>query len=334
MKVTTAMNSTTTTSKPNLLIYGETLIDEFPQQKVIGGAPFNVARSLALLGAKPLMITRIGQDADAALIRDEAVRTGLLLDGLQIDAEHPTGRVIVHMDAKENTSAHRFEILPNQAYDYIGSELVDQLLQQYFQETPPDLIYYGSLIQRSATSQQTLISILESDLTEGASKFLDLNLRDGQARLETITSSLNYCDMVKLNEDELQFVLQHCCPAAKDKRLVCESSSLLQACEALMAEFYMQAVIVTLGDKGYFYFDANGVCLHSLQQTPIAVQVVDTVGAGDAFTAMFIHGWQSNWPIEKTIAMANRFAAAICTVRGAVADHLDFYRQFLAQSAD
>lgn len=327
------MNHTTIDKKPNLLIYGEALIDEFPQEKVIGGAPFNVARSLSLLGARPLMLSRLGQDANADLIRAEAARTGLLVDGLQLDAEHPTGRVVVHMDEQGNNSSHRFEILPDQAYDYIDASLVEVVLRKVFKETPPDLIYYGSLIQRTAVSQQTLITILESDLTEGASKFLDLNLRDGQATVETISSSLNYCDMVKLNEDELQFVIQHCCPAASDLKIEHEPVSLRQACEALMAEFYMQAVIVTLGEKGYLYLDANGECLHSLEQAPAAVSVVDTVGAGDAFTAMFIYGWQSNWPIEKTLAMANHFAAAICTVRGAVAEHLDFYKDILAHSS-
>ncbi len=318
--------------KPNLLIFGEALIDEFSEQKVIGGAPLNVARSLSLLGARPILISRIGQDADGGLIEAELARTSLLLDGIQRDLEHATGRVLVHMEKHGDASSHRFEILPQQAYDYIDSASCEEVLTTVFAETPPDLIYYGSLIQRNAVSQQSLISILESDLTEGASKFLDLNLRDGQASLETIRASLNYCDMVKLNEDELQLVMQHCCPAFANAVLTSNAEGLLAACGALMSEFYMQAVIVTLGPRGYFYFDANGECIHSLEQELAEINLVDTVGAGDAFAAMFIFGWQSNWPIQKTLAVANQFAMAICGVRGAVAESLDFYTAYLANA--
>ncbi|MBC3874632.1 PfkB family carbohydrate kinase [Undibacterium flavidum] len=317
---------------PNLLIYGETLIDEFPQQKIIGGAPFNVARSLSLFGARPLMLSRVGRDQNGEAILAECARTGLSADGIQIDDQHPSGRVLVElMQAADglDVAAHRFEILNDQAYDYIDAEIIDDLLEKYFHEAPPDLIYFGSLIQRNEVSQSSLISLLEAEITEGASKFLDLNLRDEQASLETVISSLNYCDMVKLNEDELQYVIQHACPAAAAMTVDHDEAGLRLACEAVMAEYYMQAIIVTLGARGYFYLDANDVCLHSLDQPSAAVEVVDTVGAGDAFAAVFIYGWQSNWPIEKTLSAAHRFATAICGVRGAVADSLSFYSDWL-----
>lgn len=318
--------NTTIEKKPNLLIFGEALVDEFPRQQVIGGAPFNVARSLSLLGARPLMISRIGRDAAGALIQAEAERTGLSMEGMQFDDAQNSGRVLVHLAEQGDVCTHRFEILANQAYDYIDAHLLDVVLQRHFHDVPPDLIYFGSLIQRSEVSRETLVGLLESDVTEGASKFLDLNLRDGQASVETICASLNYCDMVKLNEDELQFVVQHCCP--RDAWLVVEStaSRLQLACEAIMAKFFMQAVIVTLGEKGYFYFDAEGKCVHSLDHAEDDIVIVDTVGAGDAFAAMFIMGWQAAWPIEKTLANANRFARAICGVRGAVAESDDIYR--------
>ena len=313
--------------KPNLLIFGETLIDEFPQEKVIGGAPFNVARSLSLLGARPLMISRIGDDENGQTIGAELIRTKLSAEAMQLDKQHATGRVVVHMPNTADPSSHRFEILNDQAYDYIDGKLVDALISQHFKEVPPDLIYFGTLIQRTAVSRDSLFSLLESDATEGATKFLDLNLRDGQASIETISASLNYADIVKLNEDELQFVIQHCCAAA-DLQLQHDPESLRTACQILMAEFYMQAIIVTLGAKGYFYLDANGECLHSLDQSQVSIEIVDTVGAGDAFAAVFIFGWQSNWALDRTLESANRFASAICGVRGAVSDSSDFYQNW------
>lgn len=336
---------------PNILVYGETLIDEFPQQNVIGGAPFNVARTLSLFGARPLMVSRIGQDQNGTAILAECARTGLSAEGIQIDAQHTSGRVVVELASASNTdcieggegtegiegiegiegttTTHRFHILGDQAYDYIDAQLVTTLMEKYYQDTPPDLIYFGSLIQRNETSQASLMALLEADITEGASKFLDLNLRDGQASLETIISSLNYCDMVKLNEDELAYVIQHACPAVAGTAIKYDEVGLRLACEAVMAEFYMQAIIVTLGARGYFYLDANGICLQSLDQSPAAIEIVDTVGAGDAFAAVFIYGWQSNWPIEKTLTAAHRFATTICGVRGAVAESKTFYQDAL-----
>lgn len=345
------MQNSQTANNPNIIIYGETLIDAFPEQNVIGGAPFNVARSLSLFGARPLMVSRIGKDQNGTDILAECARTGVDSEGIQVDAQHASGRVVVelirasenraeqnmNMNANANDHAaiqHRFHILPDQAYDYIDAEIMNAVLEKHYQQVPPDLIYFGSLIQRSAVSQASLIGLLEADMTEGASKFLDLNLRDGQASVDTIIRSLNYCDMVKLNEDELQYVIQHACPAAAGMDVTQDAAGLRLACEAVMAEYYMQAIIVTLGARGYFYLDVNGVCLHSLDQASAAIELVDTVGAGDAFAAVFIYGWQSNWPIEKTLHSAHRFATAICGVRGAVAKSATFYADWLQAFED
>ncbi|MBR7801098.1 PfkB family carbohydrate kinase [Undibacterium fentianense] len=323
----TEFNSST---KPNLLIYGETLIDEFPSENVIGGAPFNVARSLALLGACPCMVSRIGSDQNGERILEEMQRTKLSRLGMQIDPDHASGRVVVHMPNAEDASSHRFEILRDQAYDFIESQAVQSILAEYFSEVPPDLIYFGSLIQRSAVSRETLFGLLEAELAEGATKFLDLNLRDGQASLETITVSLNYADIVKLNEDELQFVLHHCCDSP-EWQVSYNEASLRGACQKLMDIYYMQAIIVTLGAKGYFYLDSTGVCFHSLDMDTPRLNIVDTVGAGDAFAAVFILGWQMNWPLPQSLEAARQFASAICGVRGAVAESTQFYQDWRKQ---
>jgi fructokinase len=323
--------------RPTLIVFGEILIDEFPDQKVLGGAPFNVARSLALLGEQALMISRIGRDANAVLIHDEMRRTGLRTDGIQSDDTHPTGRVLVHMPDESDHSVHSFEILTQQAYDYIAIEEALALVNTHFENLPPDLIYFGSLIQREPEAKQALMAILEADMTEGATKFLDLNLRDGQASLASITDSLNYADIVKLNEDELRFVLQHCCDLKQQQQIELTVESLQAACEKVMARFFMQALIVTLGDKGYFYLDANGDMVSSLEEgesSPVIETLMDTVGAGDAFTAMFIHGWRANLPVQKVLRCANQFAASICGVRGAVAPDAKFYQQWQAILTD
>ena len=91
----------------NLIVFGEALIDDFPNESVVGGAPFNVARSLAQLGAQPLMLTCIGDDPHGSLIQNEFSRTGLSSLGLQIDQHYPSGRVAVHMEHGADASGKR-----------------------------------------------------------------------------------------------------------------------------------------------------------------------------------------------------------------------------------
>ncbi len=328
--------------KPNILIYGEVSIDEFDGQKEIGGTPFNVARMLSLLGNTPLLISRLGNDDDAQLIQDEMLRTGLMSEGVQIDTVHPTGRIFASVSDSGETDHHRVEVLGQQAYDFIEEVPVSDLLDEHFQETPPDLIYFGSLMEIAPQSKKTLLSLLESDLTEGATKFFDLHLRDESVNAASVTEALNYADIVKLNERALRFVIANCCQQTSSSKseLSMDIAGLQSACESLMGQFFMQAIIVTLGENGYFYFDANAQILSSLshkQAQPALTPVVDAADdarAGDAiaavflaaFSAVFIHGWNQSWRMQKTLAGAHEFAIEIAKLADAKADSTAFYQ--------
>lgn len=321
----------------NCLIFGEALVDDFPDQSVIGGAPFNVARSLALLGVENLMITRIADDAHGRQILQECERCGVATEGVQVDPQYPTGRVVVHMGSSDDGDGHthRFEIMQQQAYDFIDGDQVMAVVAQQFPEYPPDLVYFGSLIQRQEESRASLLALLESELCEGSTKFLDLNLRDAQYTLETVQLSLSYADIVKLNEDELVYVLNHALPEIYSESIEKEPSSLTNACRAVMAEYMMQAMIVTLGEAGYFYLDASGSVFTNLGHADSTLQVpanwtlCDTVGAGDAFSACFIRGWLANRELGQVLTQAHQFATAICGVRGAIAPDREFYQAWL-----
>lgn len=314
----------------NLIVFGEALIDDFPNESVTGGAPFNVARGLAQLGAHPLMLTRLGDDKHGKLIQNEFARTGLSKLGMQIDTLYPTGRVEVHMEHGADASRHRFEILPTQAYDFIEANQVVQLVQQVFPHEAPDLIYFGSMIQRSPASREALFALLEADCCEGATKFLDLNLREGQASIANIQASLHYADIVKLNEEELQYVVQHVLKRPLLETMSLQVDILRAACQVLMQQYKIQAVIVTLGEQGYFYLDADHQAMSSLGRDMPGIGadwvLRDTVGAGDAFSACFIRGWQQNQDVQTVLDRANQFARTVCGVRGAVAPDADFYR--------
>lgn len=318
-----SMSKTSINKKPNLLIYGEVLINEFSTHRSVGGAPFNVARTLSLLGDRPLLISKLGKDDGAQLVRAEMSKAGLVSEGVQWDIVRPTRSSSSPSVATPETPAH----------DYIEGAAISDLLEQYFQDVPPDLIYFGALMLTAPQSKQALFVLLESDLTEGATKFLDLNLHDEQVSAASVTEALNYADIVKLNEQAFRFILAHCCQSvsALQSELSMDAAGLQAACEGLMGQFFMQAIIVNLDDHGYFYFDANAQVLSDLDNLGNADnQDVQTASRHDAFAAMFIHGWNQSWRMQKTLAMAQEFAAEFATemagTQDATVNGMEFYQ--------
>jgi len=316
-----------------LIVFGEALLDEFPNQKVVGGAPFNVARATAVLGCAPLMITRIGNDANALLVRHEMQRFGLDQIGVQTDTAHPTGVVKVHV----GTGEHRFEIMPDQAYDHIECAPAVLALNHFLerQQGPqsPTLVYYGTLAQRHNLSHETLIKLLSAGRS---TNYLDLNLREGQFTFNEIFASLFHADILKVNEDELQLLIRKYRPEAV--QLNCDLTGqqavddFFEALQHLQLLFKLSAIIVTLGAQGYMYMNDQGVRLNGwqseTQQPQKPMQVTDTVGCGDAFSSVFLAGLIHAWPLDVTLQRAHAFAGSVCTIRGAVSADMGFYRDW------
>lgn len=303
--------------RPNtyqLAVFGEALVDDFGASQVVGGAPFNVARHLAALGAAPLMLTRIGSDRDGKAVRAEFERFGMGQDGLQVDLVWPTGRVLVEQDQ----GGHRFVILPDQAYDHIDAQALGAALRG----VGPGMVYYGTLAQRGQASQAALGRLLGAS---GAPRYLDLNLRAGQVSPERALASMREADFLKLNDEELQWVLARALPGSQPWA----PESAEAACAGLVAAFGLRGLIVTHGADGSSWFGADGARIRAGAQLP--GEVVDTVGAGDAFSAVFLLGHLHRWPLALTLERANAFAAAICCIRGAVPADLDFYAPWRAR---
>jgi fructokinase len=274
-----------------VLVLGEALVDEFHDGPVAGGAPFNVARSLAFLGAQVAFVSRIAAaDANAELLLDSARRYGLATDGLQRDAHRATGRVSVH----EQAGGRRFEIHANAAWDHIEAPAAGQ---------GGGIVYFGSLAQRSPASRASIRATVKR---AGGLRFLDLNLRPGLDARELAAESLMLADWVKVNEDELATLTGWFAP---------EGGAAEMAVRALMARFALQRLLVTRGAEGYELLGTQG---ERLAHGPGVAQpaLVDTVGAGDAFTALLLAGLALGRELGATLALANRYAAAICGVRG------------------
>ncbi len=279
------------------VIFGEVLFDAFPDgREVLGGAPFNVARHLHGFGCQPLFISRIGDDARGEQVRGAMREWGMDLAGLQLDPQHPTGIVQIAMQGK----SHTFDILPDQAYDYIETEPALSLLQGgHF-----GLLYFGSLIERSPVSRATLEQLRKQHLPQ----FVDINLRAPWWQKERIAELIRGVDWLKLNDEELSGLGYR--------------SDTDIAARALYDEYAFDTLVVTRGEHGALIINDNDL----IEGVPVRVeQLVDTVGAGDAFSAVCILGLLRGWEWRKTLRHALGFAARLCEVRGAVLPDRSWY---------
>lgn len=292
----------------NVILFGEVLFDAFPDRLVLGGAPFNVACHLRAFGFNPTLITRTGSDEYRDILLAAMHRFDMETMGVQCDPSRPTGRVQVHIDH----NGHQFEILPDQAYDYIHPAITRMVALS----AQADMVYFGTLAQRSKTSRRALNALLECT---SAPRMLDINLRSPWYDPYTLRRSLTQADVVKVNVEELEAL-------ASMLRLPGNGDHTTAA--ALVKLYELVCLLVTYGEHGAWVLNKDGTEVHTEGQvldTPMA----DTVGAGDAFSAVFIVGALSGWPLAQTLVRANAFASAVCGIRGAVPDNHKFYEPFL-----
>lgn len=285
---------------PRPIVFGEVLFDHFPDgTRILGGAPFNVAWHLKGLGADPLFVSAVGDDPEGQVVRRSMRDWGMDLSGLQTDPVHPTGAVRVSLEGGQP----RFDILDQQAYDHIDPETAVAALAG----VEPALLYHGTLALRHRASRATFQALAERI----PARFVDVNLRPPWWNEERVDLALNGARWAKLNDEELAAL-----EAADD---------LERAAEAFRARHGLALLIVTLGERGAWLLDEAG---RHAGTPPEEVDVVDTVGAGDAFSAVALLGLMHGWPPATLLERALAFAAAVCTLRGATTADPDFYRPF------
>ncbi|MES2636475.1 MAG: carbohydrate kinase [Pseudomonadota bacterium] len=294
-------------------IFGEVLADIFPDETVLGGAPFNVARHLQAFGLHPVMITRTGQDELRTQLLQEMQRLKMDVSGLQIDATHPTGQVKVKM----TNDGHQFEILENQAYDHIHAGITHMVTISL----KPEMVYFGTLAQRSMPSRLALDKFLEDGKCP---RFLDINLRAPFYNKYTIKRSLLRSDIVKINEEELVVIAKYFKIETNEQH----GNNLHQAAKQLATEFDIQQIIVTAGAQGAWMI-AGEKLIQTEATSGKQVQLIDTVGAGDAFSAVCMLANILNWDNAIMINRANAFASAICGIRGGAPTDVAFYKPFI-----
>ena len=289
------------------VIFGEVLYDVFDDgHAVLGGAPFNVAWHLQGFALAPLFISRIGQDALGEKVISTMQAWGMTDKGLQHDEHHATGTVQVSI--KNGQPA--FSILENVAYDQLEQAPVQQLVQP--QSHP--FLYHGSLITRTNKARDVL-SLLRK---QAQLIFVDINLRAPWWNEAGVFGLIQGATWLKLNDDELA-ILSHC-----ENRL----PALEQAANELLIKYSLQGVIVTRGKDGAFICSKAGF-KHA--KPAVLDSVEDTVGAGDAFSAVCIMGLLLKWDYQAMLDRAAVFAAAICQQRGATSNNPSLYQDFARQ---
>lgn len=295
--------------KQRPVIFGEVLFDCFPDgQQVLGGAPFNVAWHLQAFGDRPCFISRVGDDAAGQQVKTAMQNWQMDTHWLQTDLQYPTGHVEVTLKNNEP----QYSITTDVAYDFIHAEAAP---------LPADagLIYHGTLALRSATTRQSFEKLAATRYGDDPTAkqtlpvFLDVNLRAPWWQMTEVNRWLKQAHWVKLNSDELAV-------------LGANTGHIEQDMARFQRRFDLELLIVTRGEQGAVIRSRDGQ-LHQVE--PAAVTAfVDTVGAGDAFTSVLIHGLLAGWPLTDMLEAAQQFASAVIGLRGAISRDAEFYQQF------
>lgn len=272
---------------------GEILWDMLPTGKALGGAPANFAYHVTRLGGAGVAVSAVGNDA----LGDE-IAALLSAKGLNAHIErvgYPTGTVAVTLDERGVPS---YEICEGVAWDNIPFTPTMQSLAE-----DAVAVCFGSLAQRSECSATTIKSFLAA-LPSPCLKVFDINLRQHYYSKEVIESSLQVADILKINDEEMDVVAPMLGVDGDD----------VARCRALIERYGLQAVVLTRGSKGSLVVTST----EADERGVVEVEVVDTVGAGDAFTAGFVVAWLRGDSLADAHRLATESSAYACTLKGAM----------------
>jgi fructokinase len=282
---------------PDLVCFGELLWDIYEDgEEKIGGAPFNVAALASLIGVRALMITAVGNDERGKRIQAAASKKIPLLCQTN---DYETGTVKITHDEKKNPA---FLIAEDVAYDHIT---FDSTMARMCSKAK--FFCFGTLAQRHSDSRTTLRSILKSTQ---AVKLYDFNYREGIDNWESLfAESAEMTDILKMNEQELELIKTLYKSEESDDRVITR----------LMQHHNLQYVFVTRGEEGASLYSETTV----LHRAAAEVEVVDTTGCGDAFTAGVVHSLVNKVDEERMLDYAVELAGKVAGIKGAVPEDAD-----------
>ncbi len=275
---------------------GEALWDILPEGKKIGGAPANFAYHVSQFGLDSCVVSAVGNDALGKEIIDNLTSKGV--NHHINEVPYPTGTVQVEID---QAGIPQYDIKENVAWDNIP---YTASLKELAENTRA--FCFGSLAQRNVVSRETIYSYLDAmPQTDETLVVFDVNLRQGFYSKEILCSSMQRCNILKINDEELVTV---------SRMFGYPGIDLQDKCWILLGKYNLKMLILTCGINGSYVFTPGRV---SYQPTP-KVEVADTVGAGDSFTAAFIASILRGKSVAEAHQVAVATSAFVCTKNGAM----------------
>jgi fructokinase len=274
---------------------GEVLWDILPSTEHLGGAPFNFALHAHNLGHEVCFVSAVGNDQRGNRILERMAAPNLTTRFIHRVADHPTGTVTVSMDS---SGLPQYTIHRPAAFDFpvLTPDQLNALLTP-----PPDWIYFGTLQQMSSSAHDLTIRLLTA--APAARHFYDVNLRASSFTPELVHTLALHVHVLKLNEQEL--------PALRDISGI-QADSREHFCRNCLRVFHLDAVCITLGQEGCALLLNN----EYLESPGFPIEVADTIGAGDAFSAALVHGINAGWPAAQIADFANRVGALVASRPG------------------
>jgi fructokinase len=275
--------------------FGELLWDLLPSRKVLGGAPANFIYRINSFGDHGTLLSKVGNDKAGRVARETLRNMGVSDENIQTDYEFPTGSVKVKIDELGNAD---YYILTDVAYDHIeiNTEMIDAFSQA-------DCVCFGTLVQRYGISKNTLRELIHE--APDVVKFLDINLRKKCYTATSIEDSLKMADILKTNDNELLITKE---------LLGLENENLKKLALEVIEKYNLKIILCTLGAYGAFCITSKNEFFYD---PGYQIELVDTVGSGDAFSAGFVHYYMNGHPINEALRFGNAAGAMVATTTGA-----------------
>lgn len=279
------------------LAFGEVLWDIIKGEEFIGGAPFNLASHLAEMGAASAMVSAVGDDERGPRALKAVKAKGVGDEFIATRSGLPTGTVAVQLDAAGKPT---YDIREGSAWDSI--ELSDSQMKAIAAKKW-DIFAFGSLAQRTENNRKTLAKVIDAAAPKEV--FCDVNLRLDYYSKEVIAESLEYCSILKLNDEEVPVISE----LLYGKEILDQ-----EFCRKMREDWNIHTTAITRGKNGAFVSRGE----HHVQVPVVDVKVVDTVGAGDSFSAAFLFGLFYTDDIEKAANLATLVSSFVASRSGAI----------------
>ena len=279
----------------NILSIGEVLWDVFGNTEHLGGAALNFSAHARILGHSVSLISAVGDDARGRRVLEKMEGMRLPTRFISQIKDHPTGIVTVKLDA---SGQPHFTIHRPAAYDFPELSAGDL---SALSACLPDWIYFGTLFQMSPDAKAVTLKVIEAN--PQARRFYDVNLRENCYKASIVRELMSLATAVKMNDEEVDTI---------QSMFHWSYRSLLDFCRGTARRFGWEAVCVTRGEEGcVLWLDGQYV-----EAEGYVVRVADTVGAGDAFAAAFVHGLECGWRPGEIADFANRVGALVASRAG------------------